>query len=68
MIILDTNVLSEILRPKPSSKVLEWIGSQPFALLFTTTITEAELFFMALTSGSVNSSGFRPHWRFAFHE
>jgi hypothetical protein len=45
MIILDTNVLSEILRPKPSSKVLEWIGSQPSALLFTTTITEAELFY-----------------------
>ena len=45
MIILDTNVLSEILRPKPSSKVLEWIGSHPSALLFTTSITEAELLY-----------------------
>jgi predicted nucleic acid-binding protein len=45
MIILDTNVVSETLRPKPSSKVMDWIGYQPSSLLFTTTITEAELFY-----------------------
>jgi predicted nucleic acid-binding protein len=45
MIVLDTNVLSESLRPKPSSKVLEWMRSQPIAALFTTTITEAELYY-----------------------
>jgi len=45
MIILDTNVVSETLRPKPSSKVMDWIGYQPSALLFTTTITEAELIY-----------------------
>jgi predicted nucleic acid-binding protein len=29
MIVMDTNVLSEPLRPKPSAKVMEWMRSQP---------------------------------------
>ena len=41
MIVLDTNVLSETLRPKPSPRVLEWVRSR--TALYTTTITEAEL-------------------------
>jgi predicted nucleic acid-binding protein len=45
MIVLDTNVLSETLRPLPSFKVLEWIRSKPSTTLFTTTITEAELYY-----------------------
>jgi predicted nucleic acid-binding protein len=45
MIVLDTNVLSEPMRPRPSIKVLDWMRSQPAAMLFTTTITEAEVFF-----------------------
>ena len=45
MIVLDTNVLSEALRPKPSAKVLDWLRSQPITALFTTTITEAELYY-----------------------
>ena len=45
MIVLDTNVLSEPLRPTPSARVLEWLRSQPNAALFTTTITEAELLY-----------------------
>jgi predicted nucleic acid-binding protein len=45
MIVLDTNVLSEPLRPTPSATVLEWLRSQPNAALFTTTITEAELLY-----------------------
>jgi toxin FitB len=47
MIILDTNVLSEGLRPQPSTNVLLWMRSEPVAALFTTTITEAELFYGA---------------------
>lgn len=43
MIVLDTNVLSEALRPKPFETVLDWMRSQPIEALFTTTITEAEL-------------------------
>lgn len=45
MIVLDTNVLSEVLRPEPSSRVLEWLHSQPRTRLFTTAITEAEVHF-----------------------
>ena len=47
MIVLDTNVLSEALRPRPSLKVLRWIGNEPDEALFTTAITEAELLFGA---------------------
>lgn len=45
MIVFDTNVLSESLRPKPVPQVVEWLRSQPRAALFTTTITEAEILF-----------------------
>ena len=45
MIILDTNVLSELMRPKPSPRVSGWVAKQPPTDLFTTSITEAEIFF-----------------------
>ncbi len=45
MIILDTNVLSELMRPKPSSRVVTWVAKQPAAEIFTTSITEAEIFY-----------------------
>lgn len=48
MIVLDTNVLSEGLRPQPSPTVLRWMQSEPIAALFTTTITEAELLYGAI--------------------
>lgn len=43
MILLDTNVISELMKPAPSPVVEAWLGAQPIAGLFTTTITEAEL-------------------------
>lgn len=45
MIVLDTNVLSEILRPQPDSQVLTWIAAQPVTSLFTTTLTRAEILY-----------------------
>ncbi len=45
MIILDTNVLSELMRPRPSPAVTRWVASQPISSLFTTSITEAEIFY-----------------------
>jgi predicted nucleic acid-binding protein len=45
MIILDTNVLSELMRPKPSPRVVTWVAKHPAAELFTTSITEAEIFY-----------------------
>jgi len=52
MIILDTNVLSELMRPKPSPQVAAWVAEQPTMELFTTSITEAEIFYgIELLSG-----------------
>lgn len=43
MIILDTNVLSELMRPRPTSAVVEWVASQPSSSLYATSITQAEI-------------------------
>ena len=43
MIVLDTNVVSELMRPSPSSVVTEWVAQQPATDLYLSTITEAEL-------------------------
>jgi predicted nucleic acid-binding protein len=45
MIILDTNVLSELMRPTPHPRVVAWIAKQSATELFTTSITEAEIFY-----------------------
>ncbi|SDX46215.1 type II toxin-antitoxin system VapC family toxin [Thiocapsa roseopersicina] len=45
MIVLDTNVLSELLRAKPEPAVIDWTASQPLETLFTTTVTQAEMLF-----------------------
>ncbi|MFP6559326.1 type II toxin-antitoxin system VapC family toxin [Paraburkholderia sp. B3] len=45
MIVLDTNVLSETLRPRPDDRVMAWLASQSRAGLFTTAITRAEIFY-----------------------
>jgi len=43
VIILDTNVISELMRPMPATQVVRWIDKQPAAGLFTTSISEAEI-------------------------
>lgn len=43
MILLDTNVVSELMRPAPSSAVMSWLAAQPAASLFISAVTEAEL-------------------------
>lgn len=45
MIVLDTNVVSEVLRPAPEPRVLEWLERQPNASLFTTSVTRAEILY-----------------------
>jgi predicted nucleic acid-binding protein len=44
MIVLDTNVISELMRRKPDPRVMAWIVGQPMAGVFTTTLTQAEIF------------------------
>lgn len=43
MIILDTNVISELIRAFPSTAVLKKVASFPSNDLYTTVITEAEI-------------------------
>jgi predicted nucleic acid-binding protein len=45
VIVLDTNVLSEALKPLPSLTVLHWLGAQEPSSVFTTTITQAEVLY-----------------------
>jgi predicted nucleic acid-binding protein len=43
MLILDTNVVSELMRQKPDLKVKQWLGAQKSIYLGLTTITIAEI-------------------------
>lgn len=43
MIILDTNVVSELMKAEPSKPVTSWVALQPATSLYTTAITEAEI-------------------------
>lgn len=45
MIVLDTNTLSEALKPSPTEKVLAWLAAQDPLAVFTTTITQAEVLY-----------------------
>ena len=43
--LLDTNILSELRRPKPERKVLAFVAAQPLELLYISTVTLAEIRF-----------------------
>jgi predicted nucleic acid-binding protein len=43
MIVVDTNVASELMRPSPAKAVLDWMRSQDAGDLCTTAITVAEI-------------------------
>ena len=45
MIILDTNVISELARTNPEANVVAWLDSLPAADVATTAITAAELLY-----------------------
>ncbi|MYE54115.1 MAG: type II toxin-antitoxin system VapC family toxin [Chloroflexi bacterium] len=45
MMVLDTNVVSEWMRPVPSDEVIQWMTRQIPTELYLSTITEAELRF-----------------------
>jgi toxin FitB len=47
MIVLDTNVISELMRAEPSEGVARWIADQSTTSLCTTVITQAEILFGA---------------------
>ncbi len=43
MILLDTNVISELMRIEPAQIVLDWFGKHDAGNLFISAVTEAEL-------------------------
>jgi predicted nucleic acid-binding protein len=43
--ILDTNVLSELRRPRPEPKVVAFVADRPFASLYISSVTVAEIRF-----------------------
>lgn len=43
MILLDTNVLSELMRPQPNDVVVGWVDEQLTTSLFVCAITRAEI-------------------------
>jgi toxin FitB len=45
MIVLDTNILSEALKPSPEEAVLHWLAEQNREVVFTTAITQAEILY-----------------------
>ncbi|MBI2320411.1 MAG: type II toxin-antitoxin system VapC family toxin [Betaproteobacteria bacterium] len=53
MILLDTNVVSELMKAKPAEIVVTWVATQPASSLYTTSITQAEILhgIMLLPSG-----------------
>ncbi|HWT57004.1 MAG TPA: PIN domain-containing protein, partial [Rhizobium sp.] len=45
MIVLDTNVISELLTAAPNAAVIDWLATQHPSSIFTTAITEAEILY-----------------------
>ena len=43
MILLDTNIISELMKPNPSSDVITWMDQQEAVQLFISTVTVAEI-------------------------
>jgi len=45
MIVLDTNVVSELMRPVPDEGVVRWVAGHAVPSLFVTSITHAEVLY-----------------------
>jgi predicted nucleic acid-binding protein len=43
VIVLDTNVISELMKPHPSPAVVSWVAGQLRSELFATSVTKAEI-------------------------
>ncbi len=58
MIILHTNVVSELMKGAPATPVVQWVALQSATSLYTTSITEAEILhgIMLLPAGKRRNS------------
>lgn len=60
--LLDTNILSELRRPKPEPKVLAFVAAQPLERLFVSTVTFAEIRFGIELLGEPNRRAELTDW------
>ncbi len=45
MLVLDTNLVSELMRPQPEAAVLAWVGAQPMKEMAITAVSSMEIRF-----------------------
>jgi predicted nucleic acid-binding protein len=45
MIVLDTNVISELMRAQPAASVMRWVNARTATNLYLSTITQAEILY-----------------------
>lgn len=45
--LLDTSVVSGLLRPKPEARVFEWVALHPLDALYVSAVTQAEMLYGA---------------------
>ncbi|MDR1581369.1 MAG: type II toxin-antitoxin system VapC family toxin [Synergistaceae bacterium] len=45
MIVLDTNVVSEVMKPEPNPAVRKWLNEQPVETLYLSSVSVAEMLF-----------------------
>lgn len=58
MILLDTNVVSELMKSAPEPAVMAWINAIPNATVFVSSVTRAEIFYgVALVSDGKRRQG-----------
>ena len=56
--LLDTNVISELRRPRPEARVVAFIAAQPLEQLFVSTVTFAEIRFgIEMVSDPIRRTG-----------
>ncbi len=60
MIVLDTNVVSEAMKPEPDPAVLQWLDAQTAEALYLSSVTIAELMFGV---GAVPAGSAKSNWR-----
>ncbi len=52
--LLDTNILSELRKPRPESKVIDFVAAQPLEQLYISVVTLAEIRFGIERVGEAN--------------
>jgi predicted nucleic acid-binding protein len=60
--LLDTNILSELRRPKPERKVIAFVAAQPLDRLFISSVTLAEIRFGIELVPDANARGELNDW------